>query len=179
MGRLSMGTKDAIVERLIDPKKKQIRKAAEEIERYVDDLCLLQTPEKVRSLGREKRSLIAYNSSFWIGERYRWNKSKELNCLYLKDYIPVLHEKMIIDLKYIKEFDSLTVRHKKLIEDFVKLKNKLICALEHINKENQLKNQFPEAYKAYSSIMNAPLEKDQEESPCDSIESVRALLSKQ
>lgn len=56
------------------------------------------------------------------------------------------------------------------------LKNKITCVLEHISTVNRLKNEFPEAYEAYSEIASQPISERQ--NSCDEVERVRAELNK-
>lgn len=51
--------------------------------------------------------------------------------------------------------------------------NRVTCALDHINTEKQLQDNFPEAYK----ILIENKGKQKEESECDYIENTRAFLS--
>lgn len=52
-------------------------------------------------------------------------------------------------------------------------RNRIACALDHINTEKQLQDNFPEAYEILIEIKD----KQKEESKCDSIENTRAFLS--
>lgn len=52
-------------------------------------------------------------------------------------------------------------------------RNRVACALDHINTEKQLQDSFPEAYKILIEIRG----KQKEENECDSVESTRAFLS--
>lgn len=54
-----------------------------------------------------------------------------------------------------------------------KTRNRVTCALDHINTEKQLQDNFPEAYKILIEIKG----KQKEENNCDSVESIRAFLS--
>lgn len=51
-------------------------------------------------------------------------------------------------------------------------KNRVACALDHINTEKQLQDNFPEAYKILIEISG----KQKEENKCDSVENTRAFL---
>lgn len=51
--------------------------------------------------------------------------------------------------------------------------NRVACALDHINTEKQLQDNFPEAY----GILMEIKDRQKEESKCDSIENTRAFLS--
>lgn len=50
--------------------------------------------------------------------------------------------------------------------------NRVACALDHINTEKQLQDNFPEAYKILIEIKG----KQKEENKCDSVENTRAFL---
>lgn len=52
-------------------------------------------------------------------------------------------------------------------------RNRVACALDHINAEKQLQDNFPEAYKILIEISS----KQKEENKCDSVENTRAFLS--
>lgn len=52
-------------------------------------------------------------------------------------------------------------------------KNRVACALDYINTEKQLQDNFPEAYKILIEIKD----KQKEENKCDSVENTRAFLS--
>ena len=78
------------------------------------------------------------------------------------------------DLKRCFEKDILE-RSKKAYE-LKKLenetRNRVACALDHINTEKQLQDNFPEAYKILIEIKG----KQKEENKCDSVENTRAFL---
>nr|DAN09699.1 MAG TPA: Nucleotide modification associated domain 5 [Caudoviricetes sp.] len=52
-------------------------------------------------------------------------------------------------------------------------RNRVACALDYINTEKQLQDNFPEAYKILIEIRG----KQKEENKCDSVENTRAFLS--
>lgn len=52
-------------------------------------------------------------------------------------------------------------------------RNRVACALDHINTEKQLQDNFPKAYKILIEIRG----KQKEENACDSVENTRAFLS--
>lgn len=64
---------------------------------------------------------------------------------------------------------------KKLHSKKWKFRNQLFCAIRNISSIKKLKDEFPEAYEVYLEITNTPQPK---KSGCDSIEAVRAQLSK-
>lgn len=102
----------------------------------------------------------------------------------IKTYVPVeFYIPNSFNLDDLNRLISMSDNCKELIEriqSLVKeqkvLQNKCLCALEQINTTNQLKGQFPEAYEAYCQY----IEKSEgpSENACDSIEDIRAELSK-
>lgn len=79
------------------------------------------------------------------------------------------------DLK--RYFEKDILEWSKKAYEFKKLenetRNRVACALDHINTEKQLQDNFPEAYEILIEIKD----KQKEESKCDSIENTRAFLS--
>lgn len=72
--------------------------------------------------------------------------------------------------KDILEWSKKAYELKKLENE---TRNRVACALDHINTEKQLQDNFPEAYEILIEIKD----KQKEESKCDSIENTRAFLS--
>lgn len=72
--------------------------------------------------------------------------------------------------KDILEWSKKACEFKKLGNE---TRNRVACALDHINTEKQLQDNFPEAYEILIEIKD----KQKEESKCDSIENTRAFLS--
>lgn len=74
-------------------------------------------------------------------------------------------------------FEKDILEWSKKVCEFKKLenetKNRVACALDHINTEKQLQDNFPEAYKILIEIKG----KQKEENKCDSVENTRAFLS--
>lgn len=78
------------------------------------------------------------------------------------------------DLK--RYFEKDILEWSKKAYEFKKLenetRNRVACALDHINTEKQLQDNFPEAYKILIEIKG----KQKEENKCDSVENTRAFL---
>lgn len=78
------------------------------------------------------------------------------------------------DLK--RYFEKDILEWSKKAYEFKKLenetRNRVACALDHINTEKQLQDNFPEAYKILIEIRG----KQKEENKCDSVENTRAFL---
>lgn len=72
--------------------------------------------------------------------------------------------------KDILEWSKKACEFKKLENE---TRNRVACALDHINTEKQLQDNFPEAYKILIEIRG----KQKEENACDSVENTRAFLS--
>lgn len=72
--------------------------------------------------------------------------------------------------KDILEWSKKAYELKKLENE---TRNRVACALDHINTEKQLQDNFPEAYKILIEIRG----KQKEENKCDSVENTRAFLS--
>lgn len=72
--------------------------------------------------------------------------------------------------KDILEWSKKAYELKKLENE---TRNRVACALDHINTEKQLQDNFPEAYKILIEIRG----KQKEENACDSVENARAFLS--
>jgi hypothetical protein len=72
--------------------------------------------------------------------------------------------------KDILEWSKKAYELKKLENE---TRNRVACALNHINTEKQLQDNFPEAYKILIEIRG----KQKEENACDSVENTRAFLS--
>lgn len=72
--------------------------------------------------------------------------------------------------KDILEWSKKACEFKKLENE---TRNRVACALDHINTEKQLQDNFPEAYKILIEIKG----KQKEENKCDSVENTRAFLS--
>lgn len=74
-------------------------------------------------------------------------------------------------------FEKDILEWSKKVCEFKKLenetRNRVACALDHINTEKQLQDNFPEAYKILIEIKG----KQKEENKCDSVENTRAFLS--
>lgn len=72
--------------------------------------------------------------------------------------------------KDILEWSKKAYELKKLENE---TRNRVACALDHINTEKQLQDNFPEAYKILIEIRG----KQKEENTCDSVENTRTFLS--
>lgn len=72
--------------------------------------------------------------------------------------------------KDILEWSKKACEFKKLENE---TRNRVACALDHINTEKQLQDNFPEAYKILIEIKG----KQKEENKFDSVENTRAFLS--
>jgi len=72
--------------------------------------------------------------------------------------------------KDILEWSKKACEFKKLGNE---TRNRVACALDHINTEKQLQDNFPEAYKILIEIKG----KQKEGNKCDSVENTRAFLS--
>lgn len=72
--------------------------------------------------------------------------------------------------KDILEWSKKACEFKKLENE---TRNRVACALDHINTEKQLQDNFPEAYKILIEIKG----KQKEGNKCDSVENTRAFLS--
>lgn len=93
----------------------------------------------------------------------------------LKTGVPFLFEEDYIKILRVRFEQEIVVWREEVIR-LVKLvgetKNRVICALENINTEKQLKDNFPEAYKVLMQEKNTVTENE-----CDTIENTRAFLS--
>lgn len=87
--------------------------------------------------------------------------------LFEKDYIKILRAKFEQEIVVWREE---VIRLIKLVSE---TKNRTACALENINTEKQLKDNFPEAYK----ILMRERDNVTTENKCDTIENTRAFLS--
>lgn len=87
--------------------------------------------------------------------------------LFEKDYIKILRAKFEQEIVVWREE---VIRLVKLVGE---TKNRTACALENINTEKQLKDNFPEAYK----ILMQERDNVTTENKCDTIENTRAFLS--
>lgn len=72
------------------------------------------------------------------------------------------------------ELKELIKAQRKLFDEKWKFRNQLVCAISNIPSIKKLKDEFPEAYDVYLTITNSP----KSNSGCDTIEEVRAKLSK-
>lgn len=72
-------------------------------------------------------------------------------------------------------FKTLLSKFNDEVEKAYSLKKRATCVLENISTENKLKNEFPEAYTAHREIYD---NETTTVSTCDTIENVRAELSK-
>lgn len=86
----------------------------------------------------------------------------------------MFYNEYLDDLKRYFEKDILEWSEK--VQELKKLEketgNRVTCALDHINTEKQLQDNFPEAYKILIEIKG----KQKEENKCDSVENTRAFL---
>lgn len=87
----------------------------------------------------------------------------------------MFYDEYLDDFKCFFEKDIL--EWSKKVYEFRRLenetKNRVACALDYINTEKQLQDNFPEAYKILIEIKD----KQKEENKCDSVENTRAFLS--
>lgn len=87
----------------------------------------------------------------------------------------MFYEEYLDDFK--RYFEKDILEWSKKVCELKKLenetKNRVACALDHINTEKQLQDNFPEAYKILIEISG----KQKEENKCDSVENTRAFLS--
>lgn len=90
--------------------------------------------------------------------------------------IPFLFEENYIKILRVRFEQEIVVWREEVIR-LIKLvsetKNRTACALENINTEKQLKDNFPEAYK----ILMRGRDNVTTENKCDTIENTRAFLS--
>lgn len=90
--------------------------------------------------------------------------------------IPFLFEENYIKILRVRFEQEIVVWREEVIR-LIKLvsetKNRTACALENINTEKQLKDNFPEAYK----ILMQGKDSVTTENKCDTIENTRAFLS--
>lgn len=86
----------------------------------------------------------------------------------------MFYNEYLDDLKRCFEKDIL--EWSKKVYELKKLenetRNRVACALDHINTEKQLQDNFPEAYKILIEIKG----KQKEENKCDSVENTREFL---
>lgn len=72
------------------------------------------------------------------------------------------------------ELEEAVKNQRKLFDEKWKFRNQLVCAISNIPSIKKLKDEFPEAYDAYLIIAD----KLKSKPGCDTIEEVRAKLSK-
>lgn len=186
MGKLTLKTRDKIVGELLVPIKNSFDNKSKELakllQNYIDSVepidALNFHNKYPRSLLRKK---TIYLHSFL-------NKGFEFSDFILslsleKGFFEGVYFDTVSDfynkLSKIKEYDKVLSILKEMYEidkNRIRLKSKLICAIDKIRTEKQLKDDFPEAYKAFILInknegVNSSVNK------CDDIENVRAELN--
>lgn len=86
----------------------------------------------------------------------------------------MFYSEYLDDLK--RYFEKDILEWSKKAQELKKLgnetRNRVACALDHINTEKQLQDNFPEAYKILIEIRG-----QEKENKCDSVENTRAFLS--
>lgn len=111
--------------------------------------------------------LAPEEDSFIFGYQSIPLKGTGIPFLFEKDYIKILRAKFEQEIVVWREE---VIRLIKLVSE---TKNRTACALENINTEKQLKDNFPEAYK----ILMQERDNVTTENKCDTIENTRAFLS--
>lgn len=106
-------------------------------------------------------------NSFIFGYRSIPLKGTGIPFLFEEDYIKILRAKFEQEIVVWREE---VIRLVKLVGE---TKNRTACALENVNTEKQLKDNFPEAYK----ILMQGRDNVTTENKCDTIENTRAFLS--
>lgn len=172
MARLRSLDKDYIVTHITDDLKKQIEYVKKKLEQDLQQIIESLLPQEISEFKKKYPN--------WI--RIRQN---QIYCNNLPDFAKAISNYRIYLYVYVygdmeikpEVFDNNSIRAQveiliNLCKKKEEIKNKTKCALEYINTDKQLKDQFPEAY---SILTNQPIA--EKENQCDSIESLRAELS--
>lgn len=147
--------------------KERIEKSTKEIEDMLYPILWEDVPDYIKVLKDLERTeyldLRRYFNIHIPAEAY-------VEIQIERGYPTKAYNKEITDLNVIEAAKGL----KKLFDDKWKLRNQLVCALKNIPSIKKLKDEFPEAYEVYLKVHTIQIPKP----GCDSIEKVRAELSK-
>lgn len=174
--RLTNSDRDNIAKNIIAPILKEADKEIENFSKFVDEFLKKNLPKDVLEFSEKHLNLLKRRTHFYFSDF----SALRLNCIstYIKVsyYIPeCFNENQIYStLRNSTEAKIFAKKMKALDEKAVMIKNKTRCALEHINTTKKLKESFPEAY----AILFDVTVKEVKDNECDSIENLRAELSK-
>lgn len=170
MAKLRLFEKDYIVDHIVDDLKNQIKEKREKLEQDFQQIIEDLLPQEISEFKKKYPKWIRRNPIYY-GDLPNFVRAISNFCIYFHIYT-------YGDMEIKPEvFDNNSIRAQvdilvSLCKKKKEIENKTKCALEYINTDKQLKNQFPEAY---NILTNRPVE--QKENQCDSIESLRAELS--
>lgn len=171
MARLTQDDRRNILRALMRPYRKEEQKKKEAIEKWLTEFCDRLLPQDFQIIAKKYPAVVRFNSNMYVGN-FKW-KPKEIN--YLKvSYVSYFCDRVLKNLED-KKLIELCEDYDKYYQNNKVLEKRLLCALQNITTENRLKNEFPEAYNVYLNLDGVEKE---ETNACDSIENVRALLSK-
>lgn len=173
--RLTNSDRDKIAKNIIAPILKEADKEIENFSKFVDEVLKKNLPKDVLEFSEKHLNLLKRRTNFYFSDF----SELRLNCVstYIKVsyYIPeYFNENQYSALRNSTEAKIFAKKMKALDEKAVSIKNKTRCALEHINTTKKLKESFPEAY----AILFDVTVKEVKDNECDSIENLRAELSK-
>lgn len=170
MARLRLFDKDYIVTHITDDLKTQIEEKRKKLEQDLQQIIESLLPQEISEFKKKYP---------------KWIRQNQIYCNNLPDFAKVISNYRIYLYVYVygdmeikpEVFDNNSIRAQveiliNLCKKKKEIENKTKCALEYINTDKQLKDQFPEAY---SILTNQPIA--EKENQCDSIESLRAELS--
>lgn len=186
MGKLTGTIRSQIVSELLEPIKNSFNKKSKELEELLQNYIDSVEPiDALNFYNKYPNSLLRKKTIYlhsFLNKGFEF-ASYSLTLLLEKGYFQGIYfndsADFYLKLSKIKEYDKVLSILNEMYEidkNRVRLKNKLTCAIEKINTEKQLKDNFPEAYKAFLS-----LKKNEEDNSlgnkCDEIENVRAELN--
>ena len=176
MARISQNDRYRVIRVLLNPYNKKIEEAKIDIENWLSNYCKSLIPEEVKKVMEKYPDAVRVVSGGTYIGNYKWRPGS-LTYVKIENYINCFCEKALLKLNNETLNRLCKVYEDKEMECKV-LEKRLTCALNNINTEKQLKDEFPEAYEALQKIYNKEVEDPVDKNKCDSIEEVRALLSK-
>lgn len=175
--RLTSSDRERIVKSIAKPLEKELHQLVEEFGRNVIDPVLLKSiPQKVRDFRKEYPKLIFRKEYCYLTDLNPNMKDSRYLHIPMKNFILGYFEEKEV-FKHLRSLQSTTdfINQVKEIDKKINsIQGRTRCVLENINTTKQLRDQFPEAY---AILMNVSKQEVQDNS-CDSIENLRAELSK-
>lgn len=172
--RLTNSIREAIIKDLMKLPCKKIEDSLKEIGELCDSILIGTIDKEVLEIDKkypmliDKIDRISFNA-------ISTNEKLIYRPIKVNNWYRCYNDK---NLEFVKDDKRIQDFCKKVIslnEEIKILENKIACSLYHINTTKQLKDQFPEAYKAFLKLNQ---EEENSDNLCDSFENVRATLSK-